>query len=1041
MPEQTATHAARGRAAAMARRQAVTQNGGAASTPYRQQGSPSRPVPAQAGASTDTRDLRGRDLARARRAALANGGKNGPTPAASSTPPTYSPPPVATARSAPANPVTEAAPIATPSPAAAPGAPLRGRDLARARRASMAKGGRNGSGNGNGINNGSGNGNGQGSHVTASNRSAAATSSAPASETSAASSSHAAPPSVAPVRAAVASGNLNNLRGRDLAQARRALLARGGTASGVAGNGGRTRPTRQRPQPATGSPVQSAASAPKRVNEPAPMNTSEPESVDNDQVDNDLDGLCEIAEQTPALLGADANSVRKWCRDRRSAMANRGKRALPGSSQKSSRPAHSVRRNGQNGPKGRDAARQHRQELCRNGRGDSPSCRPTGRVRPTPSVAPPKVEAGTTLSGQKVTGTQVERKSKVTGNEPGTCRSVTGTEYIGSEQFSDFCPTLPEPNVAKVGVSVTGSGRTLTGTSVGRSERVTGDEAGSCKPVTGTEYLGSERFEQFCAAKGLMARPAKVITGVTQRKSLPVTGADEARSAAVTGTEPGSARAITGSQYADAGAARLTINGPSKVALTHTVAGRPISGTEVGRSVRVTGDEAGSCRLISGTEYLSNEQFATICNTRPEPAPAKVGIDESRQGQRITGNLVDRSEKVTGNEPGSCLRVTGSQYGEGKLCGGGTDKVQSMSTLSGQPLTGTRVGHGPKLTGDEHGGCEPVTGTQYYGEEQFAEYCVSTPEPPASKVIVSQSNRGLPVSGTPLGRSGNVTGDEPGSDLEISGTPYAGREQIQRRTRVAELPPATLRPVPLRTPEPPTAIPRYQAPVGEPLPYREPAAVAPAPAALDFSIVSPARQAQHTRSRITGSAFGGGGRVTGPVNMAAGLVSGTPEFRYRDDELDPLPMPMAGLAPVGYPELQQPMPAHGAAPALGAAPEMAPASAPGPTTMMAPSPALPVVEGEPGPTRITGEGRDDGPRITGDDWARGNRITGTEGRWAQSRNPTQRGNPRAGAPGMASGARGNRELDRPEVPPARVTGSAGNYGRGPTVTLSGGARG
>ena len=119
----------------------------------------------------------------------------------------------------------------------------------------------------------------------------------------------------------------------------------------------------------------------------------------------------------------------------------------------------------------------------------------------------------------------------------------------------------------------------------------------------------------------------------------------------VTGGESGANRSITGSQYNDAGISRLTINGPSKVALTHTVAGRPVSGIEVGRSIKVTGDAAGSCRAISGTEYLSNEQFQSVCQTRPEPGPAKVGEAASQAGQRITGNLVERTGKVTGNEP------------------------------------------------------------------------------------------------------------------------------------------------------------------------------------------------------------------------------------------------------------------------------------------------------------------------------------------------------------------------------------------------------
>jgi hypothetical protein len=694
----------------------------------------------------------------------------------------------------------------------------------------------------------------------------------------------------------------------------------------------------------------------------------------------ELDSLCEIVERNPEALGADASSVRQLCRDRRHALSTQGKSALPGKSGGNS----SARGNGGNGGKsadsnGREAARQRRAELSRKGRGEATVSRPSGRVRPP---APAKVEIGTTLTGLAVTGTQVERTTRVTGNEPGTCRAITGTEYIGNEQFDTFCGERPAPSPAKVGASATSRGQWVSGTEIGRSLKVTGDEPGSCKPVTGTEYLGSERFDQFCQTKGLQQRPEKVVAGTTERKGLTITGADEARANRTTGVEAGAKRGITGSQYADEGVSRLTINGPSKVALTHTYAGRPVSGTEVGRSNRVTGDEAGSCRAISGTEYLSNEQFHSICQTRPEPAPAKVGLDLSRGGERITGNLVDRTERVTGNEPGACQRLTGSQYGQPSLCGGAPEKVSAMRTLAGRALTGTLVNHGPKMSGDEHGVCQPVTGTEYYGREQYQGYCEGTPAPAAAKVGVSQTGRGQRVSGTPLGHARQVTGDEPGSALAISGTPYAGREQAagaptecgcgcgcgESRATPAR---AVLTP------------PRYQAPADRPMPaaahWPE-----PAPRPADFSIVSPAREAG---DRITGNAYGGGGRITGPVNMAAGLVSGTPEFRYREE---------AGQMP----------------------------AAPQPTAPQA--------------MRITGEGREDGTRITGDDWARGGRVTGTEGRWAQGRNLTLRGETRA----MMAGAWSNKELERPEAPPpSKVTGSSGNSGKGAMITLSGGARG
>jgi Carboxysome shell peptide mid-region. len=714
--------------------------------------------------------------------------------------------------------------------------------------------------------------------------------------------------------------------------------------------------------------------------------------------DDDMDEICETVERDPAAFGGDAGRVRRLCQARRRSLATEGKKALP------PRP-RAARPNGESGLSGRDAARQHRDSLCRTGRGNAPACRPTGRVRPRPGQAPQKVEIGTTLRGGSVTGTQVERAQRVTGSESGSCRNITGTEYIGAEQYEKFCDARPEGNAPKVGVSATSHGRWVTGTAVGRAERVTGDEPGTCKSVTGTEYFGAEQSEQYCE-QPVPKHPSKVSVGATQRRGMPVSGSDEFRANRTTGTEAGMQRQITGSQYSDAGVARMTINGsPSKVALSHTFAGRSVSGTEVGRSVKVTGDEAGECRTVSGTEYLSNEQFQTICRTQPAQSPAKVGVDQSRRGQQITGNLVDRSEKVTGNEPGSCQRVTGAQYGQSKLCGGGVDKVQQMRTMAGGALTGTGVDHRPKMTGDERGGCLPVTGTEYYGQEQYREYCEGTPVAAAAKVGVSQTGRGQFVSGTMVGHAEGVTGDEACEDCEITGTPYAAVQAARNgggSHAAAE-----------------AVVPRYLNPADRraaALTRSRPAVDADIQPAADFSVVSPQREA---RSRITGNDAGGGGRVTGPVNKAMGLITGTPEFRSRDEAFG-LAAPMSAIAsPMSAAQRQSVVAAEKSEKAEKAK----------------------KVEQQSGdeqqPARITGEGREGGRAITGDDWARGGRITGTEGRWAQGRNPTQRGDAR----GAGASAWANRNIDRPELPQGRITGSSGNTSSGPGVTYSGGARG
>jgi hypothetical protein len=566
---------------------------------------------------------------------------------------------------------------------------------------------------------------------------------------------------------------------------------------------------------------------------------------------------------------------------------------------------------------GRDAARARREALCQQGRGDDPACRPSGRVRPKPS-APFKVEIGATLRGTGVTGTQVERSAKVTGNEPGSCRNITGTEYIGAKQYGELCATTPEPASAKVSIGNTSRGQRVSGTEVGRSVQVTGDEHGSCKTVTGTEYLSADKFESFCAAKPAPA-PAKV-SSTTTDAGQDVTGANVGRSAKVTGDEAGSCSKLTGSQYVQAGlpASLCGSGAPRKVSVMSTLKERPVTGTEVSHSTKVTGDEHGVCTAVTGTEYAGLEQYQA-CNRAPVPTPEKVG---------------------------------------------------AMRTWHDQPISGTSVEHNSRVTGDEYGGCQPISGTEYIGPDQYSAVC-DTDRQAASRALMA--SRGAQAGAAPSGTrvaaasSSKVTGAERGESLVLSGTPYAGTGQrVSQRGMNSN------------------AHPLARAPMDAPRPAAE------APAAVralgDFSIATPARSAQDSQlKRITGTASGAIGRITGPVNLAAGLVSGTPEFRYREDAVSTAPSTQG---------LEEPR------------------------------------------NRLTGDGREGGFAITGAAWRRNESVTGTEGD-STRRNPTLRGGER----GVAMGASQNKDRERPEIPASKITGSSGNDAKGSAITYSGGARG
>jgi len=858
---------------------------------------------------------------------------------------------------------------------------------------------------------------------------------AAAVSTPAAASSGTAAPAAASSDASVVQAQSVVSSGRSASRARRQAMS----VSGKAALGSTaTRPTgRVRPQRAAAMGMASPDTATSAETAPAADTAKKGCGCGCNGTRASCDTSDSSASQIPAASTSSVASVipakqnnaptgRALARARRAALSQDGKSGLKRVAQAtkiaSTMPAQNWEAAISRGATGRQVAMQRRlvQSLTGNS-GTKPAAekRPSGRMRARLEIpAPPKVEEGHTLAGRGVTGTMVERSKKVTGNEPGSCRAITGTEYIGAEQYDTLCTTRPEPAPSKISVSQTSRERKVTGTSVNRAGNVTGNEPGSCRAITGTEYASKEQFETICSATPAPA-PSKISISQTSREHT-VTGTSVDRSDKVTGNEPGSKRAITGTDYSKPsnGAAA-----PGKVDLSHTSHGKTVTGTAVGHSSKMTGDEHGACRGITGTEYLSTEQFK-LCNTAGPETPRKVSVMSSRGEQPVSGSAVGRSARVTGDEPGSCRAITGSQYytTKSELCAvSGPEKVASMQTLGGRTVTGSEVGRSPKTTGDEAGGCKPVTGTDYIGADQQAAVCdVSTPVAPVAKVAVDTTWRGQPVTGSYVGRSTRVTGDEFGGCSPISGTPYIGRNQYSnfceapaQEAQEAVIKTSAMIPATAVTGDRPgaggsvmTGDERGACEVVSGTPYvgvdntatncatsnrfvsRTSTWVEPPrpPAPIDFSIISPARAAQmRAYEGVTGTGYSSE-RITGPVNKAGGLITGTPEFRHRD----------AGM--------QQ-----------GAQEEVVAAA-----------------------RRLTGEGSQTGRQITGDAWNAMSRVTGTEGASSQARNLSERGNPRGAG---ANAASFREEVEPAQVPASRITGSSGNTGGGALVTLSGGARG
>jgi hypothetical protein len=580
------------------------------------------------------------------------------------------------------------------------------------------------------------------------------------------------------------------------------------------------------------------------------------------------------------------------------------------------------------------------------------------------------------------------------------------------------------------------SGRDLAQTV--RAHRSAAGAAGTRKAqATGRVRPGRER-----PVGGAEDQPWKVGLSETAQGQF-VTGTRVGRSRSVTGDEPSVCREVTGTEYMGAEIFRefCQTEPPKpapKVHLTTTGHGNAVTGNEVGRSSRVTGDEPGTCKTVTGTEYLSAEQTSAFCGTQLQPNPRQTGQTRTTGGRPVSGVVPGFSAKVTGNEHGAGIQPTGSQYmssanGDVSALRKAPPKVDLTQTLGGGSVTGTRVGRSTKLTGDEPGTCRLVTGDEYVGAEQYKEFCGIQPAPlEAPKVGRSSTQKGLSVSGTQTGRSGRVTGDEPGTCKAVTGTPYAGLEQA-----------ATY------------CAPEQQRMIAERM---RPMASAMA-------------------ARMTGIQPGIGGVMTGASRGACEEISGTPYVG-----VDQMEETCGSAAHPGDSDFPQPLPqsSEGApwqsfsveSPARQAFESRQDNAVTGtlyeqegritgpfgmgtgkitgteqfrfdrgqsvPSNLLQMEPAeTPGVDTAPAEvrSRVTGEGQTAGKKITGDDWERGERVTGTEGPSARRRNPTRPG------PMAAMGAVKPKRNEELPPPVSRVTGASGNTDRGSLITYSGGARG
>lgn len=308
---------------------------------------------------------------------------------------------------------------------------------------------------------------------------------------------------------------------------------------------------------------------------------------------------------------------------------------------------------------------------------------------------PPKVPSVTTaVSKASVTGISHARGRAVTGDEAGRDKPLTGTQYVAGEEGAYRAAS------GKVGLARTERGLAVSGTLVRSKVRITGDESRVDSRITGNADQRSDddltpRSESFVAAGAQFARQA-------QPHGHSVFGSNLGRSIGTAGSR---SRETTRS-------------------VEQTLGGHAVSGTPVGRSPRVTGDENGAHRSLTGTQYLApaSHQAAQVSDTdRTDPATGtKVSASRTWSGQTVTGPQMEHNERVTGSEPGTCQVLTGTPYFGATVAEGWCEpeSAETEAVLRGRhtppAVTGDVPMHDPAVSGTDRGANRAITGSTYF---------------------------------------------------------------------------------------------------------------------------------------------------------------------------------------------------------------------------------------------------------------------------------------------------------------------------------------
>lgn len=308
-------------------------------------------------------------------------------------------------------------------------------------------------------------------------------------------------------------------------------------------------------------------------------------------------------------------------------------------------------------------------------------------------------------------------------------------------------------------ISTSTSNATVTGLSYAIGHAMTGAEAGYDKPLTGTQYVaGSEGGYRAATGKVGHARTnaGQTVSGTMVRSTVSITGDEDSADIRITGdadqtlhddmSDRGERFVPVGAQFSrqsqphghtvfgnNLGRSARTVGSRSRSserAVEQTESGNSVSGTAIGHSDRVTGDKSGLHRSLSGSQYF---------------APSRLQDSQAPETERA--------------DPASGGKVTLSQ------------------TWSGQTISGPEMEHDARVTGTEHGSCQPLTGTPYYGASGAVAWCDAEVANTEASYRAGKTSRRI-TGNVPL-NDPTVSGTHRGADRNITGSRYFVAEEAE----------------------------------------------------------------------------------------------------------------------------------------------------------------------------------------------------------------------------------------------------------------------